>query len=107
MISPEGCVKELSGYPLFIRGHTPLAIGNETDMLHARNVDYLVDLLTEMSASGIDNPIALITKAPLSGRVLQRIRAISGLRVVFFLSYSGLGPQDEPNFTDKQLRAYF
>jgi len=106
-MSPKKCVKELLEYPLFIPRHTPLAIGNETDMLHALNVDYLVDLLTEMSANGIDNPIALITKAPLSERVLQRIRAISGLRVVFFLSYSGLGPRYEPNFTDKQLRANF
>ena len=107
MISPKECVENLLAYPLYVRGRMPLAIGNETDMLHALNVDYLVDLLTEMSAIGIDNPIILITKAPLSDRILQRICAIAGLRIVFFLSYSGLSWRFEPNFTDKQLRANF
>lgn len=84
-----------------------MAIGNETDMLHAINVDYLVSLLTEMSEAGIDNPISLITKAPLSSSVLEGIRAIPALQVIFFLSYSGLGQRFEPNFTDKQLRTNF
>lgn len=107
MISPRECVKKLLEYPFFVRSRTPLAIGNETDMLHTSNVDYLVDLLTELSAAMVDNPIVLITKAPLSDTILQRIRTIVGLRVVFFLSYSGLGRRFEPNFTDNQLRANF
>jgi hypothetical protein len=94
-------------YPFFVRGRTPLAIGNETDMFHTLNIDYLVDLLTELSANRVDNPIVLITKAPLSDNILSRIRTIIGLRLVFFLSYSGLGRQFEPNFTDEQLQANF
>jgi DNA repair photolyase len=107
MVSPDECVKSLLEYPLFVRGHTPLAVGNETDMLHSSNVDYLVDLLAEMRAARIDNPIVLITKAPLFERSLQRIRAVSDQHLIFFLSYSGLGPRYEPNFTDNQLRGNF
>jgi len=107
IISPKECVERLLNYPLFVKDKTFLAIGNETDMLHNLNVDYLISLLTEISAINILNPIALITKAPLSDKILQRIREIPDLTVVLFLSYSGLGQTYEPNFTDQQFRANF
>jgi len=90
-----------------MRSRTPIAIGNETDMLHQLNVDYLINLLAEINTSQIDNPIVLITKAPLSHRILERLRAISCIRLVFFLSYSGLDQRFEPNFNQEQLRANF
>src|SRR5205823_6091167 len=62
---------------------------------------------TEMSRAGVSNPVILITKAPLSDVTLMRVRAVSGLRIVLFLSYSGLGRRFEPNFTDEQLRDNF
>ena len=107
IVSPEECVEELLRYPLFVPGHTPLAIGNETDMLHRRNRDYLVELLGAMATAGIDNPIVLITKAPLSDLVLARLRAVPSLRLVFFLSYSGLPRRFEPNFTRWELEDNF
>lgn len=106
-ISPKECVAELLEYPFFVCGYTPVAIGNETDIFHKLNVDYLIELLVELSLAGVDNPIILVTKAPLSNRVLSRIRTIEGLRLVLFLSYSGLGKKFEPNFTDEQLRMNF
>lgn len=107
MIDPKECVEKLLHYPLFVRGRTPLSIGCETDILHNRNVDYLVDLLSEFKEADIDNPIVLATKSPLSESVLQRIKRIAGLRVVFFLSYSGLGQRFEPGIDEKQLRTNF
>jgi hypothetical protein len=76
-------------------------------MLHTSNKDYLVDLLTALKNAGLDNTIALITKAHIDRRILSAIRAIEGLRIVFCLSYSGLGRRLEPNFTDESLRANF
>jgi len=105
--SPSECVRQLLEYPFFIRSKTPIAIGNETDMLHPKNVDYLVSLLTEIKSAEIKNTISLITKAPLTDKTLARIREVVGNQVVFFLSYSGLGSRFEPNFTDEQLQQNF
>lgn len=107
VISPAKCVQLLLEHPLFIREKTYLAIGNETDALHSLNIDYLISLLEEMRNADIRNPISLITKAPLSHSILDRIRAVGPLTLIFFLSYSGLGKQFEPNFTDDQLRSNF
>jgi hypothetical protein len=84
-----------------------VAIGNETDVFHSLNAAYVVTVLDEMSAVQIENPIVLVTKSPLSDKTMKRVRNIPGLRIVLFLSYSGLGRQFEPNFTDEQLRRNF
>lgn len=107
MLSPEACVEHLLQYPLFVRGTSRLAIGNETDILHPLNVDYLLGLLVALEAAHIDNCIALITKAQLNRSIVRRIRDLHGLNIVFFLSYSGLGRDLEPNFTDGGLRTNF
>jgi DNA repair photolyase len=107
VVTPEKCVELLQEYPLFRGTAVPIAIGNETDMLHVNNVEYLIALLTQMGCARIRNPIVLITKAPLAKVDLDRIREIAGLRIMFYLSYSGLGQKYEPNFSDEQLRQNF
>jgi hypothetical protein len=94
-------------YAFFVRDRTPVAIGNETDMLHPSSTDYLLGLLAELGGIGLQNPIILVTKAPLSHELIQSLRSAAAMRLVFFLSYSGLGRQLEPNFTDEQLRRNF
>ena len=59
VVSPKETVERLLRYPFFVKGSTYLAIGNETDMLHPRNCDYLILLLSEMSIAGIDKPNSL------------------------------------------------
>jgi len=107
LVSPDECVCQLLNYPYFVLGRTPLAIGNETDMFHPLNREYLIELLLVLQSANVKNPISLITKAPLDDEFLGRIRAIKGLTIVFFLSYSGLGPAFEPTFTDRQFRENF
>jgi len=105
--SPDECVQHLLDYPFFVLGYTPIAIGNETDMLHPLNREYLVQLLVALQSARVSNPISLITKAPLNDQILSRIRAIPNLKILVFLSYSGLGPRFEPNFTDRRFRENF
>jgi hypothetical protein len=100
-------VRDLFAFPLFVPALSRLAIGNETDMLHPANTGYLVDLLALLNDRQLPNTIALITKAPISGKVLNQIRSMQHLHVVFCLSYSGLGQRFEPNFTIQSLRANF
>jgi DNA repair photolyase len=109
-VEPDECVRQLLGHPFFVPGFTPIAIGNETDMFHDLNVDYLVRLLADIRMAGIDNPIVLITKARLTDQKLAAVRQVGEQRVILFLSYSGLtgiGRHFEPNFTDDQLRENF
>jgi DNA repair photolyase len=107
LMAPDECARQLLNFPLFTFGRTPLAIGNETDMMHPFNQEYLIDLLRALQSASVSNPISLITKTPLTDKILERIRSIKGLRIVFFLSYSGLGPTYEPNFADQRLRENF
>lgn len=106
-MSPATCLEQLLGHRFFVRDETCLAIGNETDICSAGNVDYLIELLDLMQALPLRNPIVLTTKAPLSQALVDRIRREGALRVVFFLSYSGLGPEYEPHTSEEQLRANF
>lgn len=107
LMAADECVRRLIVHPFFIPGSTPLAVGNETDMFHPLNREYLLELLSALESAHISNPIGLITKAPLNDKFLKRIKSLSNLRIVFFLSYSGLGTMFEPNFTDQQLRDNF
>jgi DNA repair photolyase len=107
LVSPQECLQLLLEFPYFVSGRTPLAIGNETDMLHPRNRDYLVELLQVFKAAGLTNSVSLITKVPLNDDILTNLSKINGPQIVFFLSYSGLGTQFEPNFTDETFRHNF
>lgn len=104
---PEETLKQLTEHPFFRSGITPLAIGNETDMLHPLNCDYLVELLATFQSAGITNSISLITKTPLKEEVLEKIQKLDRLKVLFYLSYSGLGKKFEPGFRDENFRANF
>jgi DNA repair photolyase len=105
--SPEETLRRLTQHRFFRLGITPLAIGNETDMFHTLNCDYLVELLTTFQSAGITNSISLITKTPLKEEVLERIQKLDRLKVLFYLSYSGLENALEPGFRDENFRANF
>jgi DNA repair photolyase len=106
-VSAKECVLALKRYPFLIDGFTPVAIGNETDMFHSLNQDYLLQLLAEIRNSEIKNPLILVTKGPLTEQVLKRIRGIGELKLLFFLSYSGLPRHFEPNFAQETLQRNF
>ena len=76
-------------------------------MFHSLNQDYLLQLLAEIRDSEIKNPLILVTKGPLTEQVLERIRGIGELKLLFFLSYSGLPRHFEPNFARETLQRNF
>ena len=107
LLSPKQCVTDLLEHRFFIPGKTPLAIGTETDMFYPKNVKCLIDILAQLKAKGVNSPVILPTKAPLSKETLERIRDINLPWVFFFLSYSGLGIHYEPGFTSSKLEKNF
>jgi DNA repair photolyase len=106
-IQPQELIAELLDYPLFQNNQVPLALANETDIFHPTNRDYLVDLLGKMQEARIRNPICLITKAPLNKSILKIVHSFDKLRIIFLLSYSGLGKRFEPTFSDSGFRRNF
>lgn len=107
MITVSDCVDRLLKYPLFIFGNLPLAIGNETDMLHSRNITYLINLLNEIEQKKIPNPIVLLTKSQITSETLDKIKRIRNDKLIFFISYSGLGKNFEPGFNENRIRQNF
>jgi DNA repair photolyase len=106
-ITVEACVQALLDYRFYKPEQSYLAVGNETDMFHPVNQAYLLELLRTFSASGLRNPIALITKSPLNRPILDQLAAIPDLKLILVLSYSGLGLQYEPNFRESDFRRNF
>jgi len=101
------CVHALQNYRFYVPNKSYLAIGNETDMFHPSNQSFLVDLLSAFSSANIRNPITLITKSPLNRRILDQMAGIPNLKLIFALSYSGLGQKYEPNFNDSDHKENF
>lgn len=70
---------------------------------------YLGDLLERMTAAALPNPVVLITKCRVPDGLIaaiSRARA-GGLRVIVYLSYSGLGSAIEMGVRHEQLVANF
>lgn len=105
--SPQETLRQLTQHPFFRLGITPLAIGNETDIFHPFNSDYLIELLSTFQAGGITNSISLVTKTALKDETLEKIRKLDQLRILFYLSYSGLGNKFEPGFREESFRQNF
>ncbi|WP_019984218.1 MULTISPECIES: hypothetical protein [unclassified Streptomyces] len=87
-----------------------LALYTCTDALStARTRAHLVGLLRELAANGVRNPVCLITKCSVSEDVIEAILDVreTGLPVIVYLSYSGLGPDIERGIDHDALRANF
>ena len=70
---------------------------------------YLADLLGRLASARLPNPVVLITKCRIPGDVIEAITRAreSGLRVIAYLSYSGLDAAVEVGIRHEQLVANF
>lgn len=88
--APSHVLDRLEASRYFVRGKTVLSYGNTTDAFFGKNVAYTLAFLGELEARGIDNPIAIPTKSPVTQEVADQIRSLRHPRVLVYLSYSGL-----------------
>ncbi|MFF4371749.1 hypothetical protein [Streptomyces sp. NPDC001594] len=107
--TPERTLQQLLDSPYY----TPdakLALYTCTDALATpRNRHHLTRLLDLMAQARLKNPVCLITKCAFTQDVLDclvRVQ-IAGLKVIVFLSYSGLGPDVEKGIKHDELRNNF
>lgn len=88
----------------------PLALYTWTDVMALpTSRDHLVELLALLADHQIPNPIVLITKCLIPDEVLAAVTAArhAGLRVLVYLSYSGLDRDIERGIRHNELRTNF
>jgi DNA repair photolyase len=94
----------------FYAAERPVALYTWTDvMASADSRTHLAGLLTELAERGTPNPIVLITKCQVPDDTIRTISgAISvGVRVIVYLSYSGLRQNIERGIRHENVRANF
>lgn len=87
-----------------------LALYTCTDALATPpNRAHLIDLLAQLTARGVRNPVCLITKCGVTQDVIDAIlnARAAGTPVIVYLSYSGLGPDIERGINHDALRDTF
>lgn len=109
LATPRRTVDLLLANPYYHPG-TALALYTCTDALSTpRTRAHLIGLLGELASRDVHNPVCLITKCSVTDDVVDAILAAQSayIRVIVYLSYSGLGPDVEHGIDHEALRANF
>jgi DNA repair photolyase len=107
--TPAEAAEMLLSSPFYSRERA-VALFTWTDVMAvAPSRAYLADLLGRLAAARLPNPVVLITKCRIPGDVTEAIARAreSGLRVIVYLSYSGLDAAVEAGIRHEQLVANF
>lgn len=107
--TPKEAVEQLVNYKYYDKD-IPICILPNTDVfLNEQNILYLLDLLKELDKRNITNDLILITKCRIPQNIIKFINKLKskGRNIVFYISYSGLGKEIEPNISEKVLKDNF
>jgi DNA repair photolyase len=110
MYSVAQTVAHLQASKYFRPGKSIIAIGNTTDAFLPQNVQFTVALIRKLCDVDVGNPICIATKCAIPKGaldVLKRLQSRQNLRLIIFLSYSGLPATLEPGVDQSALRASF
>ncbi|ASO18078.1 DNA repair photolyase [Actinoalloteichus hoggarensis] len=95
---------------LYYAPDRPVALYTWTDVMAlSKSRAHLTDLLAALAHKKIHNPIVLITKCPIPEDTLDTVANAhrSGLRIIVYLSYSGLGREVERGIQHEGLKENF
>ncbi|MEV0577087.1 hypothetical protein [Streptomyces sp. NPDC050392] len=109
LATPADTLTQLLASPYF-HPSLVLALYTCTDALATpRTRAHLTALLDVLGDSAVRNPVCLITKCKVTDEVVDAIsrNQAKGLRVIVYLSYSGLGPDIERGIDHAALRGNF
>lgn len=109
LATPQQAADALLASPLYAPGRT-VALFTWTDvMATAASRAYLGSLLTLLAGTRLPNPVVLITKCKIPAATIEAIShaRAQGLRVIVYLSYSGLDASVEAGIRHEQLTANF
>lgn len=88
----------------------PICLLPGTDaFLNKQNIEHLKELLGILEKNQVSNPIVLITKCLIPNDMLDYLENLKnkGLKIVVYLSYSGLGKEYEPNINHENIKLNF
>ena len=109
LVSPKEAVKQLLENKYYDES-IPICLLPNTDVfLNSKNIKYLLELLDELDLNNIKNDLIIITKCKITDNVIERVKKLKskGQNVVFYISYSGLGKDIEPNISIDILKNNF
>jgi DNA repair photolyase len=109
VVTPEKAAEMLLTSP-FYGPERAVALFTWTDVMAlASSRTYLAEFLARLADIGLPNPIVLITKCRIPRDTLEAITRArtSGLRVIVYLSYSGLDSAIEAGIRHEQIVANF
>lgn len=105
LVIPKEAVEQLLNYKYYDVSIPVCLLPNTDAFVNPKNVDYLLELLIELENHKVKNDIIIITKCDIPNVVIDKVKEFkkNGNNVIFYISYSGLGKNIEPNINEKVL----
>lgn len=107
LFSSEESVNKLLNHLYFIPDKTVICLGNRTDSFLKDNIDFTLRVLLELEKYNLRNPICIATKSQIPIRFIKEIKRLKNLKLIIFLSYSGLDKNLEPCIDILSIRKNF
>lgn len=107
IFSPNEAVEKLVNYWAFSESSFPM-IGSETDMFLSKDsISYLMEFIRCYADKGIKNPLCISTKCYIPDEFIKFIETFKETNFIFYLSYSGLPKEIEPQVSESVLLSNF
>lgn len=107
IVSPDEAINSLLSYETY-RPESPIMLASETDaFMNIPNIAYYSEFLRRYDERGIGNTLAFVTKCHVPDKFIDLASNLENTRVIFYLSYSGLGKPIEPTTNIPKLRENF
>lgn len=105
--SPDEAINSLLSYETY-RPESPIMLASEADaFMSIPNIAYYSEFLRRYDDRGIGNTLAFVTKCHVPDEFIDLASNLENTRVIFYLSYSGLGKPIEPTTNVPKLRENF
>ena len=105
LATPHESINKLLSYKYYDK-NIPLCLLPNTDVFVTKsNINYLLNLLDEIETRNIKNDLIIITKCEIPDLIISKVLELKnkGHNVIFYISYSGLPEEIEPNISKKVL----
>lgn len=108
-VSEKEAVNQLLNYKYYEPNIPVCLLPNTDPFLNKTNIKYLQKLLKLLSDYKITNPITIITKCLIPDYFISYLQKLKkdNLKIIIYLSFSGLSKELEPNINDQNIKNNF
>lgn len=100
-------VASLISHRYYVPGRTVLSFGNRTDPFLVGNEHFTCEFVEKLEANNMNNTLCIATKSSIPDAFLNFVKTLAHLKVIIFLSYSGLDSTIETGVDHNLLRDNF